>query len=95
MVTVASAPSPVIAQMLKSLLEESGIPAYVQGGALLDEFAKSQEAFGASGVDVQVANDRLEEAKLLLAEAREAGRQLEEEEEASEDADDVGPDERP
>jgi len=83
-VVLERAPSTVIAEMIVSALQSAGIPAYVKGKFLQDEWAVSQRVLGLSGVEIQVSRSRLEEAKELLAEMREAGRILAEREDKRE-----------
>jgi hypothetical protein len=66
--------TPAEAQVVTALLRAAGIPVYVGGRRLADEFAVTQAAMGLSQVDVQVPADRLEEAKALLEQARRQGK---------------------
>ncbi|MGH7149628.1 MAG: hypothetical protein ACREIU_02960 [Planctomycetota bacterium] len=75
-VTLLRAPSAAAATVLLSILLGEGIPAYVAGELLQDEFALSQRLMGLNAVDIQVPRDRLEEARMVLQAAREAGREL-------------------
>jgi hypothetical protein len=80
LVHLETAPSPPIAEMLLEMLQDRGIPAYVNGRLLQDEWAISQILLGRVGVSIQVPRKHLEAAKKILAEAREAGREMETEE---------------
>lgn len=75
-VPLMTASDPMTAGMLKGLLEAEDIPVYIVGELLLDEFAKSQAAFGNSGVELRVPRDRLEESEQILADYRAAGEEL-------------------
>jgi len=61
------------AQVVEALLQSAGIPVYVPGLLLQDDFAVSQRAMGLLGVKVEVPRDDLERAKQVLAEARHEG----------------------
>ncbi|HEX9793450.1 MAG TPA: DUF2007 domain-containing protein [Planctomycetota bacterium] len=69
-VELMSAQSPAEAQIVASLLESAGIPVQLNGEALWDEFAVSQRALGLLGTKVMVPEDRLEEARQVIAAAR-------------------------
>jgi hypothetical protein len=73
-VRLIQAHTPAEAQVVAALLRAAGIPVYVAGRRLTDEFAVSQAAMGLAQVDVQVPGDRLEEAQALLEQARREGR---------------------
>jgi hypothetical protein len=75
-VVLETAPSPSVATIVVALLQAEGIPAYVNGSLLQDEFALSQRLLGLSAVEIQVPADRLAEAREVLAAAREAGGEL-------------------
>lgn len=68
MTTVATCSNPAEAMLLKSLLEGSGITAYVP------EELTSQSAidFAGSGIRVRVDDENVETAKRILAEAENA-----------------------
>lgn len=78
MVDLASFPNPTTAQIVKSILEDAGIPVYVQGENLTDEWAASRQVMNIMSVTVQVPSDRLEEARRVVEEARAAGEDLDE-----------------
>ena len=59
-----------IAQLVADLLREAGIPVYVGGSQLQDEWAISQKLMGLLSTEVQVPRDRLEEARGILASVR-------------------------
>ncbi|HET6202506.1 MAG TPA: DUF2007 domain-containing protein [Planctomycetota bacterium] len=75
-VTLVRAPSPSAATVLLSILLAEGIPAYIAGTLLQDEFALSQRLMGLNAVEIQVPRNRLEEARKVLEAARQAGREL-------------------
>ncbi len=64
------------AQVIAGVLREAGIPVYVAGQSLQDEFAVSQMLAGLLSIKVQVPADRLDEAKRVLAEADESAKLL-------------------
>lgn len=67
------------AELLASILESEGIPAFVDGRFLQDEFAMPKKMLGLGhGVQVRVRKEQLEEAKKILEMARESGKSLEE-----------------
>ena len=70
------ASNPGQAKVFVAMLQAEGIPAFVYGGALTDEFAMSQQLAGLQGVTIRVAEDRLDEAKAAVAAAREAGAKM-------------------
>ena len=57
------------ADIIVSILNGAGIPAYRPGGLLVDEFAMSQQMMNLQGVRVYVPGNRLEEARKVLEEA--------------------------
>lgn len=73
-VSLIHAKTPAEAQVVAALLRAAGIPVYVGGRLLADEFAVTQAAMGLAQVAVQVPADRLAEAKALLEQARRDGR---------------------
>ena len=77
-VELVMARDPFHAKIIVATLEEAGIQAFTDGGNLQDEFAISQRLLGTGGVRVWVAADRVEDAERALAEAKEAGKRLEE-----------------
>lgn len=71
-----TARTPLAAELIVAVLRAEGIPAYVEGALLQDEFAVSQRILGLGGVRIQVPRERLEDARKALAAAREAGTRL-------------------
>ena len=71
-----TARTPLAAELIVAILRAEGIPAYVDGSLLQDEFAVSQRVMGLGGVKIQVPRERLEEARKALEAAREAGTKL-------------------
>ena len=65
--------TPMEATVITAVLRAAGIPAYVNGTLLQDEFAVIQRLLNLGAVEVQVPRDRLEEARAILEAAREAG----------------------
>jgi len=70
------APTPAAASVIVAVLQAEGIPAYVNGTLLQDEFALSQRLMGLNAVEIQVPRSRLEEARQVLQAAREAAKEL-------------------
>jgi hypothetical protein len=60
------------AQVVAALLRGAGIPLYVEGRLLQDEFAMAQAVSGA-GRTIMVPASRLEEARAVIAAARGEG----------------------
>ena len=87
-VVLVTAKSVFEADIMVGILTEAGIPAYRPGGMLTDFFAASQQLMNVQGVDVLVPDDRVEEARKLLAEADEQGKILAQQED--DDSDDEG-----
>lgn len=85
--------SPWDARIIAAIMADAGIPAFVAGGLLTDEFAMSQQLMNLQGVQVRVPRDRLEEAQAALAAAREAGKQLSEDSDTGETDEGVEEDE--
>lgn len=71
-----SAHSPFEAQVVATILQDAGIPAYVSGRMLTDPVAISQELMNVAEVEIQVPADRLDEARKVVEEARKAGKLL-------------------
>ena len=71
-----TAANPVEGRIVAGILQEAGIPTYVQGELLSDEFAVSRRLMNLQGVTLHVPSDRLAEAQRVLAEAKEAGKLL-------------------
>jgi hypothetical protein len=72
-VVVETAKTPLQAQLIVSILHAAGIPAYVGGTLLQDEFAISQAAMGLQATRIEVPRECLEAAREILDEARRAG----------------------
>jgi hypothetical protein len=64
------------AQVIAGVLREAGIPCYVAGQSLQDEFALSQILAGVLSIEIQVPADRLDEAMRVLTEADESAKLL-------------------
>ncbi|MBL9080103.1 MAG: DUF2007 domain-containing protein [Planctomycetes bacterium] len=64
---VRVANSPTQAKLFVALLEGAGIPAYVEGDGLVDEFVTSRRMLNLSGVRVFVPTASLELARDVLA----------------------------
>ncbi len=73
-----TARTPFEARVIVAVLEDAGIPAYVAGGALTDEFALSQQLLNVQGVCVQVRRPDLAAATAALAAAKRTGAALDE-----------------
>ena len=82
------APSPMIAEVVKGMLLDAGIPAFTQGGNLADEVASAHQAFGNLGTRIFVPVSEFERATKLLEEAREAGRLMDEDPDRTPELDD-------
>ncbi len=57
------------ADIIVSILNGAGIPAYRPGSMLVDEFAMSQQLMNLQGVTVFVPGNRLDEARRALDQA--------------------------
>lgn len=66
MVVAKTARTPTEAKLFAAMLEAEGIPAYVEGGSLSDEFAVSQKLMNVSGTKVKVREDHLTQAQDIL-----------------------------
>jgi len=77
-VTLEIAHSPFEAQVIVGVLQEANIPAYISGQVLADEFAISQALMNLAQVEIQVPRSKLGEARAVLAAARRAGEDLDE-----------------
>lgn len=86
-VELQRARSPLEAELIVSVLREAGVPAFVAGGMLADEFAVSQRLMNIHAVAIQVPRDRLDDARAALAQARANAALVEEAAEAT-----IGPD---
>ena len=62
--------TPVEAQVVLALLRAEGIAAYVNGGALTDEFAVSQRLMRLQGAEIEVGEQDFDQAQRVLKEAR-------------------------
>ena len=71
--TLMHASSRAEAQVVVALLRANGIPTYVDGQSLQDEFALSQRLMGLNGLDIQVPKSMLEQARRTIEEARRKG----------------------
>lgn len=76
LVELDEASSPIEARLIAGILQGAGIPAFVAGGLLTDEFAMSQRLMNLQNVRVQVRRDHLTRAREVLAEARAAAASL-------------------
>jgi CBS domain-containing protein len=65
-VVVKIASSPAQAKIFVALLQGEGIPAFVDGDSLTDEFAMSRKLMNLAGVKVMVPKSSLEQAKKVL-----------------------------
>ncbi len=80
MTTVTTCSNPAEAMLLKSLLEANGIPAFVP-----DELsAQTAPNYAGSGLHLQVADEQVEAARQLLAEAQQSTADEDENEEEEE-----------
>lgn len=73
LVVVKHSSDPATARVFVQILIAEGIPAFVNGTELMDEFAMSQKLLGNLVCDVQVPRDLEERARSVLAAAKEAG----------------------
>lgn len=62
------------ARIIQALLRGAGIPAIVEGEALMDEWAATQRLLGRVGCAVKVPASARDEAERVIAEARAIGR---------------------
>lgn len=85
-VVLETFPNEYIAEVVVGFLKDEGIAAYVKGENLQDPVAASQRAIGGLTVRVYVAQERLEEAREVLAASRAAGHLADEGGESQEDA---------
>jgi hypothetical protein len=76
LVVFREARNPFEARIIAAVLEDAGIPVFVAGGMLADEFALSQRMMNLQSVAVQVPKDRLADAEQALAAARAGGEAL-------------------
>ena len=69
--------TPFEAQVIAGVLRSAGVPAYVAGAQLTDEWAISQTLANLRSCDITVRRVDLERARDALAEAKRAGELLE------------------
>ena len=87
LIVVERAKSPAIASLIVQILKFEGIPAYVGGCLLQDEFAISQRMVGNNCVDIQIPRSCLREARRALRVLKESGKLLDDQEHDAEDED--------
>jgi len=80
-VFLVHAKSAMAAQNLAGLLRGSGIRIHVPGANLTDQWVFMMQSIGAVGADLHVPRCQLEEAQLILENAKAAGRSPESEDE--------------
>ena len=80
LVVFEKADSQIEASIIKGILESEGIPVYVDGELLMDEFNMSQKLMNMSGISIEIAQEDLERARAIVASARDSGKAMEEEE---------------
>src|SRR5688572_14582484 len=90
LVALDSFSNPAIAQLVADLLREAGIPVYIGGSLLQDEWAMSQKLMGLLSTEVQVPRDRVEEAREILASVRNSAESAEGEDEDEDGGDSSG-----
>ncbi|MFT7463470.1 MAG: hypothetical protein ACI9EF_001814 [Pseudohongiellaceae bacterium] len=83
LVEFMTAKTPIEAQIIAGVLADAGIPTYVPGGQLTDEFAVSQQVLGLLSVIIRVRGSDVERARQAIAAARELGSEITEDEQAS------------
>ena len=74
---LVSARTPFEAKVISGLLASAGITVVSNLDLRNDEFAMAQSLMNLTGVDVYVAEEELDEAKRVLADARDSGQVLE------------------
>lgn len=67
-----TARTPLEAELVASILRDAGIPAFVEGSMLADEFAVSQRLMNLNSIAVRVPTARVHDAQAALAAARAA-----------------------
>lgn len=72
------------ARIIVAIMADAGIPAFVAGGMLTDEFSLSQQLSNLDGVCVRVPGNRLADAQAAHAAARKAGEMLTEDSDTGE-----------
>ena len=90
LVVLDSFSNPAIAQLVADLLRDAGIPVYIGGSLLQDEWAISQKLMGLLSSEVQVPRDRIEEAREILASVRASAAESAEKDDDEEDVDSSG-----
>ncbi len=78
LVTLETTNTEAEARVIAAILQADGIPVYVQGDSLQDEFAISQRAMNLSAVEVRVPRACLEDARAALEAHRSACDETEE-----------------
>ncbi len=82
LVDLKTAKTPFEAQVIAGVLRDAGIKVYVAGGLLTDEFALSQQLMNLQSVAIRVQRSDVDRANEALEQAKEAGRQFDEDETA-------------
>ena len=72
-----TARTPFEASVIAGVLEDAGIPCFVAGALLTDEWAASQRLMGTLGVEIQVRESDRDAAQRALAAAKASGTLLE------------------
>lgn len=93
LVTLESFSNAAIAQLVAGLLRDAGIPVYISGSQLQDEWAISQKLMGFLSSELQVPRDRLPEAREILASVRASAAETPADEEGGEEDEDSSSDE--
>ncbi|MEZ5963256.1 MAG: hypothetical protein R3F56_05350 [Planctomycetota bacterium] len=65
-----TAATPLEAELIAGIVREAGIPAFVTGSMLADEFALSQRLMHLGSITIQVPRHRLRDAAAAIEEAR-------------------------
>ncbi len=81
LVVVKRLSDPASAKLVAQILRSEKIPTFVNGADLLDQFAMSQMMLGNVACEVQVPREHEEQAKEVLAAAKQADKHLAESEE--------------
>ena len=76
MVEFHIAKTPFEARVVAGVLDDAGVPHFVEGGVLADEFATTQRMMNLQSVAVRVPETHLDAAREALEEARKAGELL-------------------
>ena len=77
LVPLEHASTPFEATVIAGVLTSAGIPAYIDGSLLTDEFVSAQRLMNLRGTTVTVPATQLDAARQALKAAREAGKNLE------------------